>query len=116
MQDLRTIFYSLDSADLEAVKIDLTEHIRAALASAQSPAATPFTSDDVSLAATSIENYLVRIKQRKGYTRVGFEGVRKWVNSTYSDDLLNQVLHRFPNRLRQLRLKGDKPGIGLARD
>ena len=120
LKDLRTIFYSLDLDGAERTRLDLKGQPQAVLAeSADKPprkrADNPVISDqDVELAAQSVTNYLERLRQRKGFTRVGFEGIRKWVNATYTDDLLSLVLHRYPDRFRQARLRGDKPGIALA--
>jgi len=78
--------------------------------------AAPFAEKDIQLAFMSVANYLERVKRTKGLKRVSFDGVRKWVNGNYSDELLNVLLHEYPNTFRQVRLKGDKLGIALAFD
>ncbi len=52
----------------------------------------------------------------KGFTRnVGFESLRKYVNSNYSDEFLFQMIDEFPNRFRRVTLRGGKPAVGLVR-
>lgn len=126
LKDLRTIFYSLTLDGAEAAKTELKEQIKTVLASSdQHGAGQPedttagsalSTDEDFELATKSIENHLMRLKKRRGLTRVGFDGVRRWVNRTYSDKLLYNVLHRFPDRLRFVELKNGKPGIALANE
>jgi len=125
LQDSRTIFYSLDLEGAAAASSELKEQIQhieelppvVAGGGAEDRGAdhSP-TSDsrDLLLAAQAVENYLQRLKQTKGKTRVGFDGVRKHINPDYTNDFLGRVLHHFPGRFRMARLKGDKPGIALS--
>lgn len=52
----------------------------------------------------------------KGFEKqVGFERLRKNVNEKYSDELLFQMIDRFPARFRRVTLRGGKPAVGLVR-
>jgi hypothetical protein len=62
-------------------------------------------------AATHIQKYL----DRNHFEMVSFERVRGRINEKYTDDFLKQVIDDMPERFRRARLKGDKPGIALAR-
>jgi nucleoside 2-deoxyribosyltransferase len=55
-----------------------------------------------------IENYFIA----KGFRFVGFEAIQKYVNETYSDDLLKQLIDERPDRFRRVMMKEGKPGIG----
>jgi hypothetical protein len=60
--------------------------------------------------AKQVTNYFTA----KGFTRVGFRSLQKYVNQTYSDQLLFEMIDRFPDRFRRVTLKGDKPAVGLV--
>jgi nucleoside 2-deoxyribosyltransferase len=118
LTDLRTISYALDLVGAEAARDELKGQLAAVLPASgtirhekgQSAVATP-ASRDLELAFVSVGNYLERVKRTKSIT---FDGVRKYVNSTYTDALLTALLHEYPNRFRQVRFKGGKLGVGLA--
>lgn len=57
-----------------------------------------------------IDNYFIA----KGFKYVSFEGIRKYVNENYSDDLLKQLIDERPDRFRRAVIKGDKPSITRA--
>jgi hypothetical protein len=62
--------------------------------------------------AKHITNYLTA----KRFSRVGFERIRKSINSDYSDELLFEMIDRFPERFRRVTLRGNKPAVGLVSD
>jgi hypothetical protein len=61
--------------------------------------------------AEHITNYL----NANNFTKVSFERIRERINPNYSDELLLKVIDRLPRRFRRVRLKGNRPGIGLVR-
>lgn len=48
------------------------------------------------------------------FKKVGFESLRKYVNAKYSDDLLFEMIDRFPDSFRRVTLAGDRPAVGLV--
>lgn len=61
--------------------------------------------------AKHVTNYFTA-KQSK---QVGFESLRKYVNETYSDQLLFEMIDRFPDQFRRVTLTGNRPAVGLVR-
>ena len=47
---------------------------------------------------------------------VGFERIRKNINGTYSDNMLFEMIDRFPDRFRRVTLRGGKPAVGLVKN
>lgn len=48
---------------------------------------------------------------REGFTKVSFEGIRKYVDPAYSDEFLMDVIRHNKSIFRRAILKGDKPGV-----
>jgi nucleoside 2-deoxyribosyltransferase len=67
--------------------------------------------DELERMAQHISNYL----EANRFTMVGFERVRENINPSYSDDKLQRLIEFAPSRFRRVRMKGNRPGIGLAR-
>jgi nucleoside 2-deoxyribosyltransferase len=57
-----------------------------------------------------IANYLAD----KAFTKVSFDRVRQNINADYSDEQLLRLIDLSPTRFRRVRMKGDKPGLGLV--
>jgi len=58
--------------------------------------------------AKHIENYL----KGKPFKYVSFERIRENLNSEYTDDLLLRMIDELPDRLRRVKMKGGKRGLG----
>jgi hypothetical protein len=57
--------------------------------------------------AKHVTNYFVG----KTITMVSFETLREKINSKYSDELLLEMIDKFPDRFRRAPLKGDRAGL-----
>jgi len=72
---------------------------------------SPSTGADFERMSLHVLNYLTA----KGFTKhVGFESLRKYVNSSYSNEMLFQMIDEFPSRFRRVTLRGGKPAVGLV--
>ncbi len=58
-----------------------------------------------------ITNYLTANR----FGSVSFERIQKNINAQYTDDKLVHLIDVSPSQFRRVRLKGDRPGIGLVR-
>ena len=78
--------------------------------SSQSKDQSPRQADiDFDRMAKHVMNYLTE-KQLK---RVGFESLRKYVNESYTDQLLFELIDRSPDQFRRVTLTGNRPAVGL---
>jgi hypothetical protein len=59
--------------------------------------------------AQHIRNYL----NAHSFTAVSFERVRENINPAYSDQAMLSLIEKSPEEFRRVRLKGNRPGIGL---
>ena len=48
------------------------------------------------------------------FSMVSFERVRENINPNYSDEKLFHLIDRSPLQFRRVRMRGDKPGIGIV--
>ena len=67
----------------------------------------------VKFVSSLASNYFAAKNLKK---HVGFERLRKNVNSNYSDERLFEMIDRFPDRFRRVTLRGDKPAVGLVKN
>jgi hypothetical protein len=58
-----------------------------------------------------ITNYL----NAHNYTMMSFERVRENINVDYSDEVLLALIDRTPETFRRVKMKENKPGIGLVK-
>jgi hypothetical protein len=61
--------------------------------------------------AKHVTNYFAA----KPFRSVRFEILRKYVNETYSDQLLFEMIDRFPDQFRRVTLGGNSPAVGLLK-
>jgi Predicted nucleotide-binding protein containing TIR-like domain len=58
-------------------------------------------------------NYLNKLKENK-MSMVSFETIRSRINAKYSDDLLLQMIDRYPEKFRRTTLEGNRKGVGIV--
>ncbi|GEM_PF-2207637 len=90
------------------------EHVEAVLLSCGSPEAYPNVSScqgeiDFERMAKHIVNYFAAKGLRK---HVGFESLRRYVNDDYSDQILFEMIDKFPDRFRRVTLRGGETSCG----
>lgn len=104
-----------------------TYRLRDNLGAAISPACTPIirtvrelgrlqrsepavTVPDVERMVQHILNYLTANE----FNMVGFDRIRQRINPKYTDEMLFDLIDRFPQRFRRVKMAGNKQGVGLV--
>lgn len=65
----------------------------------------------------SMSKHVVNYFDAKGLVKhLGFERIRKNINGTYSDNMLFEMIDRFPDLFRRVTLRGGKPAVGLVKN
>jgi hypothetical protein len=76
------------------------------------PSPTSVQGADFERIARHVSNYFVA----KGFKKnVAFERIRKYVNPRYDDEVLFEMIDRFPDKFRRVTLKGSRPAVGLVK-
>lgn len=63
-----------------------------------------------------IARHIVNYLKAREFEMVSFERIRENINSSYTDQLLMTAIDQLPNLFRRVKLKGNKPGIGLVKN
>lgn len=65
----------------------------------------------------SMSKHVMNYFDAKGFVKhVGFERIRKNVNGAYSDNMLFEMIDRFPDLFRRVTLRGGKPAVGFVKN
>lgn len=95
------------------------DHVEEVLASAglskgQQIKSVSTTANEIDLERMS--KHVVNYFAAKGFKKhVGFESLRKYVNANYSDEMLFQMIDKFPDLFRRVTLRGGKPALALVK-